>query len=117
MALAGQISPETFSDLALRHSECPTAMHGGELGLVKKGLLYAELEQTLFDLPAGTISAPVETEAGFHLVFCQQILPAHTVSFEDAKQQIIEKHHQRLSAQRQKQWVRELQVRQLAVSD
>ncbi|MGZ5008801.1 MAG: peptidylprolyl isomerase, partial [Methylobacter sp.] len=36
--------PHKFADLALKHSECPTALQGGVLGTVPRGTLYPELD-------------------------------------------------------------------------
>ncbi len=107
-ALHTEARLENFGDLALRHSECPTAMQGGELGMVEQGQLFPELDSELFSMSAGTISAPVKSEIGFHLLYCMAISPAHTVSFEQAKQSIIEQHHQRALKTYQKQWLKAL---------
>jgi nitrogen fixation protein NifM len=63
-------SPGRFADLALRHSECPTALNGGQLGTVKRGQLYAELEPAAFGLAPGELSAVVESPMGFHILHC-----------------------------------------------
>lgn len=80
--------PNRFADLALKHSECPTAMQGGELGVVPKGKLYPEIETALFSLKQGEISKTIETEVGFHLVRCEEIFRAETVSLKKASPKI-----------------------------
>ncbi|MDD5462304.1 MAG: peptidylprolyl isomerase [Methylococcales bacterium] len=60
-------------ELALKHSECPTALQGGVSGIVPRGKLCPELDAALFSIKAGEISEIVESEIGFHLVLCQQI--------------------------------------------
>src|SRR5690606_16020242 len=71
-AIAARLAlrPERFAEQALKHSECPTAMHGGLLGDVIRGQLYPELETALFALPEGGCSAVVESELGLHLLRC-----------------------------------------------
>lgn len=80
--------PHKFSDLALKHSECPTALQGGELGTVSRGTLYPELDGVLFTLKAGEISPVVESELGFHILFCTQIHPAETIGLAKATPKI-----------------------------
>ncbi len=80
--------PHKFAELALKHSECPTALQGGELGIVPRGKLYAELDIVLFTLKAGDISPVVESEIGFHILFCKQIHKAETLSLAKATPKI-----------------------------
>lgn len=103
--LSSAVTPATFGSYAERHSECPTAMNSGQLGMVEKGLLHKELDEYLFSMTDGEISPVLETEAGFHLLYCEQIMPAHCVSFDDAKGKIIEKNNQRARVRKQKQWI------------
>lgn len=80
--------PYKFADLALRHSECPTALQGGELGTVQRGTLYAELDAVLFTLKMGEVSAVVESEIGLHILLCKQIHKAETLSLAKATPKI-----------------------------
>jgi peptidyl-prolyl cis-trans isomerase C len=41
---------ERFGELARRYSECPTATQDGNLGLVRPGQLFPQLDQCLFRL-------------------------------------------------------------------
>jgi nitrogen fixation protein NifM len=79
-----QKKPHKFAELALKHSECPTALQGGVLGLVPRGKLYPELDAVLFSIKAGEVSKIVESEIGFHLVLCKQIQKAETLSLQKA---------------------------------
>ncbi len=83
-----QKKPYKFADLALKHSECPTALQGGTLGVVPKGKLYPELDSVLFSLKAGEIGQPVQSEIGFHLVLCSKIQKAETLSLQKATPKI-----------------------------
>jgi peptidylprolyl isomerase/peptidyl-prolyl cis-trans isomerase C len=80
--------PYKFADFALRHSECPTALQGGELGIVSRGTLYPELDAVLFTLKTGDISAVVESEIGCHILLCKQIHKAETLSLAKATPKI-----------------------------
>ena len=83
-----QKKPYKFADLALKHSECPTALQGGTLGIVPKGKLYPEIDAVLFNLKNGEISQPVQSEIGFHLVLCSKIQKAETLSLQKATPKI-----------------------------
>lgn len=78
-----------FADLALRHSQCPTALQDGLVGSVPRGQLFPPLDAALFSMAAGEISAVVETEVGLHLLRCDAILPADTIPFEQVRARIV----------------------------
>ena len=80
--------PYKFADLALRHSECPTALQGGDLGIVPRGTLYAELDAVLFTLKTGEISTVIESEIGLHILLCKHIHKAETISLGKATPKI-----------------------------
>ncbi len=78
------VSPATFPGLALRHSHCPSALENGRLGWVSRGLLYPALDAALFALNAGQLSAPIETELGWHLLWCEAIRSPEPMPEADA---------------------------------
>ncbi len=100
-----QKKPHKFADLALKHSECPTALQGGALGLVPRGKLYPELDAVLFKLKAGAISDIVESEIGFHLVLCKQIQKAETLSLQKATPKIRQFMKERAKRTCQRAWL------------
>ncbi|NLH60727.1 MAG: parvulin peptidyl-prolyl isomerase [Ignavibacteriales bacterium] len=60
---------EDFSELAKKYSDDPaSAVHGGDLGFVKKGVFYPEFESAAFALKEGEISGIVESPVGFHII-------------------------------------------------
>lgn len=83
-----QKKPYKFADLALKHSECPTALQGGFLGRLPRGKLYPQLDEALFKLDTGAISEVLESELGFHIVLCKAIHKAQTLSLKKATPQI-----------------------------
>ncbi|GAA5214899.1 nitrogen fixation protein NifM [Corallincola platygyrae] len=110
--LKHQATTETFEQLAKRHSECPTAMHGGLLGLTPKGQLYPEIDQALFNMEAGEVSEPIESEVGFHLILCHEVMPEHKVSFANACEQIRHAHLNRAKKAKKKTWLANLMATQ-----
>lgn len=58
-----------FSELAKKYSDdSASAVLGGDLGRVKKGVFVKEFEDAAFLLKPGEISDIVETEFGFHII-------------------------------------------------
>lgn len=58
-----------FGELAKTYSDDPaSAVHGGDLGFVKKGVFYPEFESAAFALKEGEISGIVESPVGFHII-------------------------------------------------
>ena len=66
-------SPQRFSELAMKYSECTTAVNGGMLGAVEKGQLYPELDRVAFALEVGELSRVVESPMGFHVINCVSV--------------------------------------------
>ena len=112
-------TPDRFADLALKHSECPTAMQGGLLGTLRRGQLYPELEPVAFALRLGELSEIVESPMGFHLLYCVAIEDESFVPFSVVREKI----RAHLSARRQKaaqrQWIASLfgQAEMVTTSD
>jgi peptidyl-prolyl cis-trans isomerase C len=103
-----QRKPYQFPELALKHSECPTALNGGALGTVVRGKLYPELDGALFSLKENAISDVVETEIGFHLIQCLKIIRAETVSLKKAAPKIKALIQERYRRNCQRTWLASL---------
>ncbi len=106
--------PQRFAEQALKHSECPTAVHGGLLGPVPRGQLYPQLDAVAFTLAQGMLSEVVESELGYHLVRCEAIQHERLLSFTEARQTIREHLEGQQQALCQKAWIKALR-RQAAV--
>ncbi|MBT9099638.1 nitrogen fixation protein NifM [Methylovulum psychrotolerans] len=100
-----QKKPYKFADLALQHSECPTALQGGLLGKVSRGTLYPEIDAVLFTLKEGEISAVVESEIGFHLVLCKHIQKPEILSLQKATPKIRQLMDDRAKRVCQRAWL------------
>jgi len=97
--------PHKFADLALRHSECPTALQGGVLGIVPRGTLYPELDAVLFNLKPGQVSEVVKSEIGFHVLLCKSIQKAETLSLAKATPKIRQLMKERARRTCQRAWL------------
>ena len=100
-----QKKPHKFADLALKHSECPTALQGGVLGTVSRGTLYPELDAVLFNLKSGEISDAVKSEIGFHVLLCKSIQKPETLSLAKATPKIRQLMQERARRTCQRAWL------------
>ncbi|OQK15543.1 nitrogen fixation protein NifM [Methyloprofundus sedimenti] len=100
--------PYKFSELAMQHSECPTALQGGELGAYPKGHLYPEIDAVLFHMKTEQLSDVIETEAGFHLILCEKIQYGETMSLKKATPKILQLMEGRSRLACQRSWLASL---------
>ena len=98
-------SPKRFGEQALKHSECPTAMNGGQLGRVKRGQLYPELEEVAFALAPGAVSETVESPLGFHILQCVAIEASCELPFATVREKIRERIADSRRQSAQKAWI------------
>jgi peptidyl-prolyl cis-trans isomerase D len=72
-----------FAALAATESDdTGSKKKGGDLGWIRRGRLE-KFEKALFALGKGEVSAPVETELGWHLIKLEDVHEARTRAFED----------------------------------
>jgi peptidyl-prolyl cis-trans isomerase C len=80
----GQIkNGASFEDMARRYSTDKTRESGGDMGLVHRGGLTDEFEQTLRDLKPGGVSPVIQTLYGYHIVRVASILPPEQKAFPE----------------------------------
>lgn len=94
-----------FDEQALKHSECPTALHGGLIGDVPRGKLFSELDAVLFKLGAGEISDVVESPIGFHILQCEMVHPPSMIPFDQVRSVIEQKIQEKQTAKCVKEWL------------
>jgi len=98
-------SAAQFGAAAQRHSQCPTALEDGRLGIVKRNQLYPQLEAAAFALGAGQISGVVESPIGLHIVRCDEILPSGMLAFGEVAEKIVEHLADRRRRKAQRDWL------------
>ena len=57
-----------FAELAREKSTGPSGPNGGELGWFSAGMMVAPFQEAVETLEAGTISGPVQTDFGWHVI-------------------------------------------------
>ncbi|MED5579162.1 MAG: peptidylprolyl isomerase [Nitrospinota bacterium] len=101
-------NPNQFSDLARKYSKGPSAIHGGELGVVKKGEILPKLEKAIFSIDENDISGLIQTRAGFHIAFVYEVIPGKTTPFKDVSNEIRKMIIKEKSVLLRKKWISEL---------
>ncbi|MEE8563668.1 MAG: peptidylprolyl isomerase [Alphaproteobacteria bacterium] len=74
----------SFRLLARQFSQSASARHGGDIGWVRPGQLTPEVEAVLSRLPPGTVSKPIRTATGYHIVFLRERRAAVAMVSQDA---------------------------------
>ena len=58
-----------FEDAAAQFSQCPSGARGGDFGYFGRGMMVKEFEVPSFNEPVGTITDPIQTQFGWHLIY------------------------------------------------
>lgn len=77
-----------FETAAKEFSTCPSSAKGGDLGTFGKGQMVKEFEDAAFSAEIGTVTGPVKTQFGYHLILVAQKNEAAKASFEEVKESI-----------------------------
>jgi peptidyl-prolyl cis-trans isomerase C len=67
-AILAEANALNFGSLAQIHSACPSKANGGDLGEFGPGMMVKPFEDATVATPIGSISQPVQTQFGFHLI-------------------------------------------------
>jgi peptidyl-prolyl cis-trans isomerase D len=97
-------NPKRFAEAAKKYSQDPgSAAAGGDLGgRISPGSMKdtPDLERAIFELKPGEISAPVETQHGFHIIRVTSVEPATIRPFEEVRGQIEQELRKQQAARR-----------------
>ncbi|MFL2948899.1 MAG: peptidylprolyl isomerase [Candidatus Poseidoniaceae archaeon] len=61
-----------FQKFARKKSTCPSSQKGGDLGWFRKGQMVPPFEEAVWANPLGTVSSPVKTQFGYHLIWVHE---------------------------------------------
>ena len=98
---------EDFEHLAKTTSDDPSGVKGGTLGWLMPGETVPEFEQALNSLEPGTVSEPVRTQFGYHLI---EVLDRRDADVSDERQKAVARQailQQKLEF-RFEEWVRQV---------
>ncbi len=57
-----------FTEIAEKHSECPSGKKGGDLGEFEPGRMVPEFDEVIFSAELDKVHGPVKTDFGYHLI-------------------------------------------------
>lgn len=94
-------SPKSFADLAKNNSSDPgSAVKGGELGTIERGMMVKPFEDAVFSMKVGDISEPVETQFGFHIIRVDAIAGGETTPFAKVKAELEQEVRKKKAGER-----------------
>ncbi|BBF87912.1 survival protein SurA precursor [Aquitalea magnusonii] len=96
-----------FAEMAKLYSEDGSNIKGGDLGWVNKGDMVPEFEKAMVSLPVGTVSEPVRSPFGWHLILVDA-KRNQDVSADRERQTIKQQLRLRKLDQAYLDWVRQL---------
>ncbi|MFS8651773.1 MAG: peptidylprolyl isomerase [Caldibacillus sp.] len=97
-----------FAELAKEYSiDEKTKDKGGELGYFGKGEMVKEFEEEVFAMEVNTISKPVETQYGFHVIKKTDHKPYQEANFEDVKEEVRQAILEQKKDEEYQKWLQE----------
>lgn len=83
-----------FATLAKERSTGPSGPNGGDLGWFATGRMVPEFEEAVLSLKSGEVSAPVETQFGWHVILLHDRRKTEAPEFEEVRGQLSEELRQ-----------------------
>jgi len=77
-----------FATLAKERSTGPSGPSGGELGWFSKGRMVPAFEEAVLKLKSGEISAPVQTQFGWHVIILNERRKTAAPEFEAVREEL-----------------------------
>ncbi len=78
-----------FAKMARKYSEDPGSRDkGGDLGYFERGKMVPAFEEAAFSLEPGTVSEPVKTRFGYHLILVEDHRQAHQKTLDEVRDRI-----------------------------
>lgn len=93
----------SFEDAAVKYSSCPSKEQGGNLGQFSRGQMVPEFEDVAFEMAIDSISAPVKTQFGYHIIKLVEKNEEELSKFDEIKSQIMQ---QVLSMKQQQEYIK-----------
>ena len=100
----------TFEELAKLFSNDLSASKGGDLGFIYPGDTVPEFERAMNALKVGEVSAPVETQFGYHLI---EVLERKNQDVSQERQRLVARQalRERKLEEATQEWIRQLRDR------
>ncbi len=79
-----------FAELAMEKSTGPSGPRGGELGWFGQGAMVAPFEEAVMVLEVGAVSAPVQTQFGWHVIKLNETRDKSAPALEEVHGQLLD---------------------------
>ncbi len=79
-----------FAELAAERSVGPSGPNGGQLGWFTAGMMVPEFEEAVFELEAGEVSSPVQTQFGWHVILLGETREQQPPALEEVRAELVE---------------------------
>jgi peptidyl-prolyl cis-trans isomerase D len=98
-----------FAELAKKHSNCPSAQEGGDLGFFAYQRMDPKFSEVAFALKKGEMSELVKTRFGYHIIKLEERKPSSIQSLEKVEERIRmklagEKEEKKAEEEAEKKW-------------
>lgn len=80
---------KNFTDLVKQYSEDPGAAQGGDTGWIAQGQLIKSLDEPVFKLKKGDVSAVLESPAGYHIFKIEDVKEEKKTGLKEAAPGIV----------------------------
>ncbi|MGZ3809095.1 MAG: peptidylprolyl isomerase [Bacteriovorax sp.] len=85
--IAKEVNASNFAKMADKYTEDPSGKgKGGDLGTFGKGRMVPEFDKVAFEQKPGTVSAPIKTQFGYHLLLVEKKIEGHPAVFAEYKE-------------------------------
>jgi len=104
------LTAKNFAQMADKFTQDPTGKgKGGSLGWFTHGRMVPEFEKEAFSLKLGTISEPVKTTFGYHLILVEDKKETKAAQYQDYEKKIAKEIIQSLDPKKLDQFVAQLE--------
>lgn len=79
----------SFEEGAAKYSSCPSKEQGGRLGEFGRGQMVKEFEDAVFNMEVGSVSQPVKSQFGYHIIYLEDKTPAQQKTLEEAREEVV----------------------------
>jgi len=84
-SLKGDALNAKFIETAKSKSTGPSGPKGGDLGYFAQGQMVPEFNDKVFSMKVGTVSQPVKTQFGYHVIYLEDKKAKKTLAFTEVK--------------------------------
>lgn len=95
-AIRSKVTRKNFKSVANKETQDPSGKNnGGDLGWFSKGRMVPEFEKVAFTQKTGSISEPIKTQFGYHIILVEDKKKAVTKTFAQVQDEIAKEFIQK----------------------